>query len=111
MVRIKDIAQHEGKDVQLQGWMFNRRGSKRFVFMQLRDGSGFIQGVLNRDEVDEVLFDQIKRLPLESSVTVTGTVAADTRSKLGYELHVKDVRSFKAHKSTPSARRSIFPTF
>ena len=111
MVRIENIAKHEGTDIRLHGWMFNRRGSKRFVFMQIRDGSGFIQAVLNREEVDEALFDQIKRLPLESSVIVTGTVAADTRSKLGFELHVKDVEVIHSAEEYPIGKKEHGPDF
>jgi asparaginyl-tRNA synthetase len=90
IVRIADIAPFEGQTVRLQGWMFNRRGSKRFVFMQVRDGSGFIQCVVNREDSEE-RYETAKRISQESSVVVTGTVAADTRSKLGFEVHVTDV--------------------
>lgn len=111
MVRIADIAQSLDQQVSLEGWMFNRRGSKRFVFMQIRDGSGFIQGILNREEVSEDLFDRVKRLPLESSVRVTGTVAADDRSRLGFELHVSDVEVIHAAEDYPIGKKEHGPDF
>ena len=57
---IGTIHQFEGQEVELCGWQFNRRGSKKICFMQVRDGSGFLQCVLARDAVDEALFDQVR---------------------------------------------------
>lgn len=56
--------------------------------MQLRDGSGFIQGVVVKNEVPEEVFQLAKSLTQESSLYVTGIVREDERSPFGYELSV-----------------------
>jgi len=47
-VYISDIADHVGEEITLKGWLAGRRGSGKIHFLQFRDGTGFIQGVLAR---------------------------------------------------------------
>ncbi|MEL6705823.1 MAG: OB-fold nucleic acid binding domain-containing protein, partial [Bacteroidota bacterium] len=56
MPTIQDLAQHEGQTVTLQGWLYNKRGSKGLFFLILRDGSGLCQCVVNAEAVDEESF-------------------------------------------------------
>ena len=49
------------------------------------------QGIVVKADVNEETFELAKGLTQESSVFVTGVVQEDTRSKLGYELLVKDI--------------------
>lgn len=85
---INKLASFEGQTVTLQGWVSNSRNSKTLVFIVLRDGTGFAQTVVALDEVGEDVFDQAKRLPQESSISVTGKVVKDERQIGGYELQV-----------------------
>lgn len=88
---INKIGQYEGQDVELRGWLDNRRSSGKLHFLQVRDGTGVIQCVVFKGDVSEDVFQETGRLPQESAVKVRGTVKADARSPLGYELAVKDV--------------------
>ena len=45
-VYIKDLKDHVGKTVCVKGWMYNKRSSGKIHFLQLRDGSGTVQGVM-----------------------------------------------------------------
>jgi len=45
MQYIKHIAEYEQQQVELKGWVANKRESKGLVFLSLRDGSGFLQCV------------------------------------------------------------------
>jgi asparaginyl-tRNA synthetase len=85
---IESIAGHEGEEVTLHGWLHNRRSSGKIHFLQVRDGSGFIQAVMSKAAVGEEMFRQADHLPQESAITVTGTVRADTRAPGGFELDV-----------------------
>src|SRR5699024_12054057 len=77
------------QEVTIGGWLANKRSSGKIAFLQLRDGTGFIQGVVVKAEVDEDVFETAKGLTQESSVYVTGTIVEDTRSPFGYEMQVK----------------------
>jgi asparaginyl-tRNA synthetase len=85
---IEDIARHEGQAVTLRGWLANRRSSGKIHFLQIRDGSGFIQAVMSKAAVGDEMFAKAGHLSQESSVIVEGTVRADTRAPGGYELDV-----------------------
>ena len=88
MPYIQDIAQHEGQQVTIRGWLYNRRSSGKIHFLQIRDGSGFIQAVMSKAAVGEDAFRQADHLSQETSLSITGTVRADPRAPSGYEIDV-----------------------
>jgi asparaginyl-tRNA synthetase len=83
---IEDIARHDGQRVTIRGWLHARRSSGKIHFLTLRDGSGFIQGVMSRASVDDGTFRLADHLTQETSLIVSGTVRADQRAPGGYEL-------------------------
>ena len=87
MAYIKELSSLEGKEVELKGWNAQKRDSKEIVFMTLRDGTGFVQCIINKNEVGEEAFEAAKRLPQESSLSITGKVVKDERQYGGYEIH------------------------
>ncbi len=88
---IASLAAHEGQTVTLRGWLYNLRASGKLLFPIFRDGTGTIQGIVPKAAVPEEVFNTLKELPLESSLTVTGKVRADSRAPSGYELDVENV--------------------
>ncbi len=88
---IAEIGEHVDERVTLRGWLYNLRASGKLLFPIFRDGSGTIQGVVPKAEVPERVFETLKSLTLESSLTVTGRVRADSRAPSGYELDVEDL--------------------
>jgi len=88
MAYIQDIARYEGQQVTINGWLYNRRSSGKIHFLQVRDGTGFIQAVMSKAAVGEEVFRLADHLPQESSLSVTGTVRADPRAPGGYEIDV-----------------------
>jgi asparaginyl-tRNA synthetase len=88
-VRIADLQKHAGATVKLQGWVYHLRSKGKIVFLVLRDGSGIAQCVLVKGECDEASFQEAERIPLESSVSLTGTVRVDARAPGGAELTVQ----------------------
>lgn len=84
--RIVELANFVGQTVQLSGWVYNRRSSGKIQFLQLRDGSGFVQCILeNKPETAEA-FQLADTLGQEASVRLTGLVRADPRSPGGVEV-------------------------
>ena len=86
IIRIQDIAQCVGEQVTLQGWIYHRTGKGKLQFLQLRDGTGFVQCVVFKNEVSPEVFEAAQHLTQESSVTVTGSV-----SPPGPFIHSKDI--------------------
>lgn len=91
VIRIADVPAHEGETVELRGWLYNIRSSGKLHFLQLRDGSGIIQCVLFKGDVEPEVFEAAGDLTQESSLRVCGEIRADERSPLGFELGVQSV--------------------
>ena len=87
-VYIREIGAHVGEEVTLKGWLYNKRSSGGIRFLLLRDGSGIIQCVVRRENVDEATFEACDHLSQESSIAVHGMVREDERSPGGFELDV-----------------------
>src|SRR4030042_3377403 len=97
--RVRDIADHIGREAVIQGWVYNRTDKGKLCFLLVRDGSGFIQCVAFKDDLSPELFDQIMRIPQESSVIISGTVREAKRPPGipgGYEIGIKDLQIVKA---------------
>ena len=93
-IHIQDIAQYDGQQVRIKGWLYASTGKGRLQFLQLRDGTGIVQGVAFKPELGPELFEDIKRLGQESSLIVTGTVRQDERAPGvpgGFELGISAV--------------------
>jgi len=99
---IASLSQHEGQTITLRGWLYNLRASGKLLFPIFRDGTGTIQGIVPKAAVPEAVFETLKNLTLESSLTVTGKVRADARAPSGFELDVEDVHVIqKVPEDTP----------
>ena len=85
-VPIAKIGDYVGQDVTLAGWLHNRRSSGKIHFLVVRDGTGFIQVVMGKNDVGEEAFQKADHLSQETSIIVRGNVRADARAKSGYEL-------------------------
>ncbi|NYF91673.1 asparagine--tRNA ligase [Tunturiibacter empetritectus] len=91
LATIASLSAHEGRTVTLRGWLYNLRASGKLLFPIFRDGTGTIQGIVPKAAVSEEVFNTLKELTLESSLTVTGKVRADSRAPSGYELDVESI--------------------
>ncbi|MFD1738514.1 asparagine--tRNA ligase [Bacillus salitolerans] len=88
---IAEVGKYVGQDVTIGVWLANKRSSGKIAFLQLRDGTGFIQGVVVKNEVAEEVFENAKSITQETSLYVTGEVREDKRSPFGYELGIKKI--------------------
>lgn len=90
-VLIKNLGDHVGQQVTIQGWLYNRRSSGKIQFLIVRDGSGLVQGVMVKKEVAPELYEAAQTLTQESSLKLTGLVRAEERALGGYEMQVTGV--------------------
>ncbi|WP_322922524.1 asparagine--tRNA ligase [Paenibacillus campi] len=88
---IKQVNEHVGASVTIGAWINNKRSSGKIQFLQLRDGTGYIQGVVVKSEVPESVWNDAKSLTQESSLYVTGIIREEPRSKSGYEMTVTGI--------------------
>ncbi|RKX51812.1 MAG: asparagine--tRNA ligase [Thermotoga sp.] len=90
-VYIEDLKNHIGKEVEIRGWIFNKRSSGKIHFLQIRDGTGFVQGIVEFSKVEPEIFERAKRLRLETSVKIFGRVREDERAPTGVEIDVENL--------------------
>lgn len=94
---IAHVGRYEGQEVQIPCWLANSRSSGSIHFLSLRDGTGFLQGVVVKNELPPEVFTLAGSVTQESSIVVRGTVRADKRAPGGYELTIKELSLI--HKS------------
>src|SRR3989338_6132619 len=109
-IYISDIARYSGETVTLRGWAYNVRSSGKIVFLQIRDGSGFIQGIVAKTDVGDEIFEEAKRVTLETSLVVSGKVTRHPKLE-EYELHVSHVKIVQRAEDYPIGKKEHGPDF
>jgi asparaginyl-tRNA synthetase len=102
---VDKVHQFEGQQVELRGWIANRRSSGKIRFLHLRDGHGIIQCVVTKDQTSAEVFDLSDRIPYESSVVVRGIARKEPRSPIGYEISVTDMEMLSEAEEYPIAKK------
>jgi len=100
-IYIEDIENYVGEDVRLKGWLYNKRSSGKIHFLIVRDGTGFLQATVIKNEVSPEVFELSDKLTQESSIIVEGKVREEPRAKGGYELTVTNVKLIQLAEDYP----------
>ncbi len=82
----------EGEKVMLRGWVHRIRKQKKMIFVLLRDPSGVVQTVVKKSVVSEEEYADAEKMLIESLITLSGTVNADSRAEGGYEVQVDEIK-------------------
>ena len=94
-VYIEDLKKHIDEDVVLKGWVWRIRSSGKIHFIHMRDGTGFVQVVVEKSMVDDETFKTCKKLKMESSIIVKGKVRRDERAPDGVEILANEVEAIQ----------------
>ncbi|MEH7125267.1 asparagine--tRNA ligase [Bacillus sp. JJ1532] len=98
---ISEVYKYVDQEVKIGAWIANKRSSGKIAFLQLRDGTGFIQGVVVKTDVPEEVFQAAKSVTQESSIYITGKIQKDERSPFGYEMLVTGLEVIQAAVDYP----------
>lgn len=101
LISIKDSSKHVDQEVKMHVWLTDKRSSGKIIFLQLRDGTAFFQGVVRKNDVSEEVFEAAKSLRQEASFYITGTVHEDKRSHFGYEIQISDLKIVSNNEGYP----------
>jgi asparaginyl-tRNA synthetase len=88
---VRALHRHDGETVTVRGWVQATRAHGKVAFVVVRDGSGVVQCVIVKSQVEPGLWERVGALTLESSVVVTGPVRKDDRAPGGYELTIESL--------------------
>ena len=86
----RNIEKHANKEITIAGWVRTVRDSKSFGFIELNDGSFFknVQIVFNDNLAN---FNEICKLTISSSITVTGTLIETKEAKQPFEIRATNI--------------------
>jgi len=98
---IRDVRNKAGQQVTIGCWIYNKRSSGKIRFLQLRDGTGFMQAVVVKNEVSDQVWEASGKLTQESSLYITGTIREDERSAGGYEMAVEQIEIIQIAEEYP----------
>jgi len=109
---IKDLKNYKDKEAKLKGWVYNFRSSGSIMFLQLRDGTGFVQGILNKADVSEEKWNEAQKIVLETSIELSGVVTEHPKHPGEFELQVKDFKIYQIpEEEYPIAKKEHGPEF
>ena len=86
----KNTEKYAGQEIEVGGWVRNRRPSKQFGFIMLSDGTYFtpIQVVYN-DTIEN--FQEISKINIGAALIIKGTVVLTPESKQPFEIQASSV--------------------
>ncbi|MFZ2804561.1 MAG: asparagine--tRNA ligase [Patescibacteria group bacterium] len=108
---ISKFRDHVGATVTVKGWAYNVRSSGSIAFLQIRDGSGFTQAVIAKQNVDEPSWAAATAATIESSVEVTGTVSKHPKQEGVFELQATSVKIIQLAPEYPIGKKEHGPDF
>ncbi len=91
IIQISQAKDYVNQTVTIQGWMYNKRGSGKIYFLQLRDGSGFMQGIASAGDLSDEVMSKAIELTAESSVKITGKIVQHPKKQEVFEMQVSDI--------------------
>jgi asparaginyl-tRNA synthetase len=109
-ILLKDISQFLGQEVAVHGWIYNFRSSGSIFFLQVRDGSGFVQAIVSKKEVAPEIWEACEKITMETSVEISGVVSKHPK-KEEYELQVKNLKLVHVAEEYPIGKKEHGPEF
>jgi asparaginyl-tRNA synthetase len=101
---ISHIGEQSGQAATVRGWLYNRRSSGKIQFLIVRDGTGYLQAVVVKSEVDPAVWETAEKATQECSLSVTGVIREEKRAPGGYEMtatHVEILGPSESYPITP----------
>jgi len=109
---IKNLKEYKDKEVTLKGWIYNVRSSGSIMFLQLRDGTGFVQCILSKNDINEEKWSEAQKIVLETSIELTGKVVAHPKQEGIFELQVTDFKLYQVPtEEYPISKKEHGPEF
>jgi len=107
MVTIEEILKggYGEKEVEIKGWLYNKRSLGSIYFILIRDGTGIIQATIKKDDVSEEVFENAEKITRESSLILKGIVKEDKRAPGGYEVRAKSLEIIHLSEKFPISKK------
>ncbi|MCX7704059.1 MAG: asparagine--tRNA ligase [Planctomycetota bacterium] len=104
-IYIGDAAKHCGEEVEIRGWLYNRRRKGKLLFLLVRDGTGIVQCIGDEKSLGEEEFSELDHLPLESSLIVKGVLKEEKRAPGGFEMNLLSAKVIHKAEEYPIGKK------
>lgn len=118
LVFSKDLALHKNESVTLRGWIANKRSSGKIIFLEIRDGSGFTQAIVEQKTLEAAqgekaadMWSAAESATLESSVEITGIAAEHPKKPGEFEMRATAFRIVHLADEYPIGKKEHGPDF
>lgn len=94
-IQVKELfrnsAEYANKEITVRGWIRTNRGSNKFGFVELNDGSFFksVQVVYEADKINN--FTEISKAPIAAALKVKGVLVLTPDAKQPFEIKAEEV--------------------
>ena len=105
-VYIENISKYIGKEVEIRGWLYNRRSSGSIIFLLIRDGTGIIQCIVSKNDVKPEIFKSAQNVTQESSLIIKGKIRKEERAIGRYELLTNNIKILQIVSDYPITPKS-----
>lgn len=106
---INQLGDYYDREVRLRGWLYGMRKGGKVIFIELRDGTGICQCVV--EAAAEDAFENARLLTQESSLVIEGLVRPEPRAVGGCEVSVTSLRPLQVADEYPISRKAHGPDF
>lgn len=110
-ISISEISKFVDQEVTIKGWLYNMRSSGKLAFLQLRDGSGFVQAICSKEGVSEKIWEDVNSLTQESSLVISGKAVAHPKKEGVFEVQVSSVEVINIAPEYPISLKEHGPEF
>jgi len=101
-VSIKQASHHVGEVVSIAGHVHSVRDLGKLFFINVRDASGVLQAVVEKESLVEVA----KEISAETPVKIKGTIVQQSRKGGGFEIQVEELEPLASVKEVPPVELS-----
>ena len=107
MVTIEEILEGglKDKEVEIKGWLYNKRCLGSIYFVLIRDGTGIIQATVKKNNIPKEVFENAEKITRESSLILKGVVKEDKRAPGGYEIDATDLKIIQLSEEFPISKK------
>jgi len=110
LITVDKLKEFVGQEITLQGWVANLRSSGKIWFVELRDGSGFVQVVVDAKNVSAATLAVCEKLTLESSIKVSGRPVKHPKLEQ-YEVQAANISLVSLTIEYPIGKKEHGPDF
>ncbi|MBU0648620.1 asparagine--tRNA ligase [Patescibacteria group bacterium] len=102
---ISELGSCRDREAEIWGWAFNKRSSGSLVFLQIRDGTGFCQAVVDKSVIGAEAWEAAGKVTMESSVKVGGKVVEHPKHRGVFEIHASRIEIVQIAEEYPIAKK------